>query len=73
MMSEVELLTVRNRLERGKRHKAERGELFTVVPLGYVRPPSGEVGLDPDERVQAVVRLIFEKFAGLGSVSAAFY
>jgi DNA invertase Pin-like site-specific DNA recombinase len=73
MMSEVELLTMRNRLERGKRHKAERGELFTVVPLGYVRLPSGGVALDPDEQVQAVIRLIFEKFEELGSVYAVFH
>jgi DNA invertase Pin-like site-specific DNA recombinase len=73
MMSEVELLTMRNRLERGKRHKAERGALFTVVPLGYVRLPSGGVGLGPDEQVQAMVRLIFEKFEELGSVYAVFH
>jgi DNA invertase Pin-like site-specific DNA recombinase len=73
MMSEVELLTMRNRLERGKRHKAERGELFTVVPLGYVRLPSGEVVRDPDEQVQAVVGLIFAKFRELGSVYAVFH
>jgi DNA invertase Pin-like site-specific DNA recombinase len=73
MMSEVELLTMRNRLERGKRHKAQRGELFTVVPLGYVRLPAGGVGLDPDEQVRAVVRLVFEKFDELGSVYAVFY
>lgn len=72
MMSEVELTTMRNRLERGKLHKAERGELFTVVPLGYVRLPSGQVGLDPDEQVQAVVRLVFAKFAELGSVYGVF-
>ncbi len=73
MMSEVELLTMRNRLERGQRHKAERGELFTVVPWGYVRLPSGDVVLDPDEQVQAIVRLIFAKFDELGSVYAVFY
>src|SRR2546423_14372950 len=34
-MSEFELVTMRNRLERGKRNKAERGELFLTVPAGY--------------------------------------
>lgn len=72
MMSEIELTTMRNRLERGKMHKAERGELFTSAPLGYVRLHSGEIGLDPDEQVQSVVRLVFAKFDELGSVYGVF-
>jgi hypothetical protein len=68
MMSEAELHVMRNRLDQGKRNKAARGELFSLAPLGYVRGPSGEMALDPDEQVQAVVRLIFDKFAELGSV-----
>jgi hypothetical protein len=32
--------------------------------------PSGEVGIDPDEQVQAVVRLIFDMFEELGSAGA---
>jgi hypothetical protein len=51
----------------GKRNKAERGELFGRQPTGYVRQPSGEVILDPDEQVQSVLRLIFEKFEELGT------
>jgi DNA invertase Pin-like site-specific DNA recombinase len=72
MMSEVELTTMRNRLERGKWNKAERGELFTVVPLGYVRLGPAEVALDPDEQVQSMVRLVFAKFTELGSVFGVF-
>ena len=66
-MSEVELTTMRNRLERGKLHKAERGELILTVPCGYLKLPHGEVILDPDEQVRATVQLIFDKFAELGS------
>src|ERR1700736_3356323 len=62
-MSEVELTTMRNRLERGKLHKAERGELILTVPCGYLKLPHGEVILDPDEQVRATVQLIFAKFA----------
>jgi DNA invertase Pin-like site-specific DNA recombinase len=72
MMSEIELTTMRNRLERGKLHKAERGELFTSAPLGYIRLPSGEIAFDPDEQVQSVVRLVFAKFDELGSVYGVF-
>src|SRR6266852_2458123 len=66
-MSEVELTTMRNRLERGKLHKAERGELILTVPCGYLKLPHGEVILDPDEQVRATVQLVFDKFTELGS------
>ena len=66
-MSEVELTTMRNRLERGKLHKAERGDLILTVPCGYLKLLHGEVVLDPDEQVRATVQLVFDKFAELGS------
>ena len=68
MMSEAELHVMRNRLDQGKRNKAARGELFLSAPIGYVRGLSGEMMLDPDEQVQAVVRRIFDTFAARGSV-----
>jgi Recombinase len=52
----------------GKQAKAQRGELAIALPIGYVRRPSGEATLDPDEQVQTVVRLIFAKFAELGTL-----
>lgn len=61
-ISEVELHTLRSRLERGRLNKAQRGELFHSAPLGYLRGPLGQLELDPDEQVRAVVQLIFEKF-----------
>jgi DNA invertase Pin-like site-specific DNA recombinase len=66
-MSEAELHLLRGRMESGRRNKAARGELFFHLPSGYVRLPSGEVTLDPDEQVQAVIRLVFAKFTELGS------
>ena len=42
-MSEYELITLRNRLERGRDNKAARGELFLHLPIGYIKSPSGEV------------------------------
>src|SRR5262249_48481192 len=67
-MSEVELHTMRNRLDRGRLNKAQRGELFYGVPLGYVILPSGEVAFDPDEQARSVTHLIFEKFEEIGSL-----
>jgi DNA invertase Pin-like site-specific DNA recombinase len=72
-MSEVELTTMRNRLERGKLHKAERGELILTVPCGYLKLPHGEVVLDPDEQVRATVQLVFAKFAELGSFGKVYH
>lgn len=71
-ISSVELQTMRNRLEKGKLNKALRGELFLDVPVGYVKLPTGELALDPDEQAQAVIRLIFDKFEELGTVRAVF-
>jgi len=69
-MSEAELHLIKQRMLQGKRNKAERGELGFHVPIGYVRRPSGEIRLDPDEQVQQVVRLIFRKFEELGTLNA---
>ena len=33
-----------------------------VPPIGYIRLASGEWAIDPDEQVQATVRLIFDQF-----------
>jgi DNA invertase Pin-like site-specific DNA recombinase len=68
MMSEAELHVLRCRLHQGKLNKARRGELFTCVPVGYVRTPDGGIALDPDEQVRSIVTLVFTKYAELGSL-----
>jgi DNA invertase Pin-like site-specific DNA recombinase len=68
-MSEAELYLIRQRMLSGKLAKAERGELAIPLPIGYVRRPSGEVILDPDEQAQHVVRLVFGTFARLGTLN----
>jgi DNA invertase Pin-like site-specific DNA recombinase len=73
IMSEMELHMMRNRLNRGRDNKAQRGELFHGVPMGYVLLPSGEVAFDTDEQARDVVRLVFEKFAELGSIYGLFH
>src|SRR6201992_3006100 len=70
--SEFELVTLRNRLLRGSRNKAERGELFLHVPLGYLKTPAGEVVQEPDEQARGMIDLVFEKFEELGSAYAVF-
>ena len=46
----------------GRRAKAERGELLFNLPRGYVRTPAGAIASDPDEQVQATIRLVFDVF-----------
>jgi len=69
-MSGAELYLIRQRMLSGKLAKAERGELAIPLPIGYVRRPSGEVALDPDEQARHVVRLVFGTFARLGTLNA---
>ena len=69
-LSEAELHILRQRMHQGLLNKARRGELFSHAPIGYVRSPTGELSLDPDEQAQAVVRLVFEQFEALGTINA---
>jgi DNA invertase Pin-like site-specific DNA recombinase len=69
-ISEAELYLIKQRMWAGRLAKARRGELAVPLPAGLVRRPSGEVALDPDEQVQAVIRLVFELFDRLGTVNA---
>jgi DNA invertase Pin-like site-specific DNA recombinase len=66
-MSEAELHILKTRMQQGRRNKAERGELFTTLPFGYVRLPSDEIAKDPDEQARGVVDLLFRKFEELQS------
>jgi DNA invertase Pin-like site-specific DNA recombinase len=67
MMSEAELHVLKERMYQGKLNKARRGEVFGTAPVGYVRTAGG-LATDPDEQVQAVVRLIFDRFDREGTV-----
>lgn len=70
MMSEAELHHLKCRMHAGARQKAERGELQHPLPVGLTRQRDGSVIFNPDEEVQARLRLIFTKFDELGSVRA---
>jgi DNA invertase Pin-like site-specific DNA recombinase len=72
-ISEFELVTMRNRLERGRLHKAKRGELFYRAPTGYIKLSSDRIEMDPDEQVRDVVRLIFDKYDEIGSAWGVFH
>ena len=61
-MSEAELHVLKARLQGGIRNKARRGELEMPLPIGLVYHPNGSVVLDPDQQIQASLRLLFETY-----------
>jgi len=68
-MSEAELHVLRARLEGGIRNKAARGALRRGLPVGFVwGEEDGEVRFHPDQSVTDTVRMVFERFAEMGSV-----
>ncbi|UYQ71146.1 recombinase family protein [Pelagibacterium flavum] len=66
-ISEFELGVLRTRMHDAVRSKARRGELRLSVPFGYIWHREAGLGLDPDLRLQEVIRLIFTRFGELGS------
>ena len=70
IMSEAELHRIKVRLHQGERHKAARGEPRLPLPAGLAHGPCGAVVLNPDEEVQARLRLVFSKFQELLSAHA---
>ncbi|MEK1945792.1 MAG: recombinase family protein [Ensifer adhaerens] len=70
IMSEAELHQIKQRLHRGERQKAARGELKLSIPAGLARDACDAITLHPDEEVQARLALVFSKFRELGSARA---
>lgn len=68
-MSEAELHILMGRMHQGRLNKADRGELLTHPPIGYVlNTDRTSFEFDPDEQAQTVVRLIFAEFPRLGTM-----
>jgi len=66
-ISVAELNVLKLRMQQGKEAKARRGELYCTIATGYVRDGT-TLAIDPNQRVQEVIRLIFSKFNELTSV-----
>jgi DNA invertase Pin-like site-specific DNA recombinase len=66
-ISEFELGIIRSRMYEAARSKAKRGELRISIPIGYSWDRHVGLGLDPDLRLQEVIRLVLQKFRELGS------
>jgi DNA invertase Pin-like site-specific DNA recombinase len=62
LISELELHTLKARLNAGLLNKARRGELALTLPIGLVRDPLGRVLKHPDQEVQTRLGLVFTTF-----------
>mgnify|MGYP001595147978 CR=1 FL=1 len=66
-MSEVELHVIQARLRGGILSKARRGELASMLPVGFIYDESGQVRIHPDSQVQGTIRLFFDTFRRVGT------
>ena len=71
-LSVVELKILRQRLQAGQEAKAQRGELFKRLAVGYALDALGKVVFHPDQRVGEALQLVFAKFDELWSVRQTF-
>lgn len=69
-MSEAELHVLRSRLRGGILSQARRGALRTLLPVGLMYDPAGNLVLDPDRQVRQSIEYLFETFERVGSASA---
>src|SRR5687768_17235867 len=69
-LNEYELDLLRQRSLSARHAKARRGELVVAAPVGFVKA-GDRLEKDPDRRVQAAIRLVFDKVAELGSARQA--
>ena len=71
-MSELELSLLRARSMEALKQKAQRGELFFTVAVGYVKVGRDKIEKDPDLRVREAIGLVFARFAEMQSVRQVF-
>ncbi len=66
-LTEYELNLLGKRARAGLLQKAERGELYSLLPSGYYLTDDACYEMEPNGRVQKTIRLVFDKFDELGS------
>jgi DNA invertase Pin-like site-specific DNA recombinase len=66
-MAEAELHMLRTRLTAALRHKAARGELRQLLPVGLDYDDDGQVILSPDEAVRSAISQVHALFGEFGS------
>ena len=59
---------LRQRAQEAYRQKVLRGEVLTIVPIGFVRSHSNRIEMTPDREVQEAVRRVFSDFERFGTL-----
>ena len=72
LLSSLEVRQMGMRLWENKLRKAQRGELRIHLPVGLVFDRQQGVRLDPNEQVQAAVKMLFERFRLSGSINRSY-
>lgn len=67
-MSEFEIGMLRQRAQEAYRQKVQRGEVMTMVPIGYERCGETGIELTPDRQIQEALRTLFERFEAVGTL-----
>jgi len=67
-MSEMELSMFRQRSIEARKQKAQRGELFLTVAVGYTKTEDDRIEKSADRRVQDAINLVFARFAELQTI-----
>ena len=70
VMASAELHYINLRMQGGRTSKARRGELRTLLPVGFVYDPAGRVTVDPDSQVRDAISLLFSIYERTGSAHA---
>lgn len=66
-MSYAELHFIRARLDGGRNNKAKKGDLRSLLPIGFVYDREKKTILDPDIQIRKAVQLLFDVFDECGS------
>ena len=69
-ISEAELHYLKARMYGGKIKAAQMGTYRFCLPIGFIYTYDKDIVLDPDQQIQAIVQLLFEKFKHLKSARA---
>jgi DNA invertase Pin-like site-specific DNA recombinase len=67
-MSEFEIGILRQRAQEAYRQKVQRGEVMTLVPIGFERSGPTGIQISPDRQVQEAIRTLFDRFESIGTL-----
>jgi len=67
-MSEFEIGVLRQRAQEAYRQKVQRGEVLTLVPIGFDRNEAAGMELTPDRQIQEAIRTLFQRFEAVGTL-----